>query len=96
MNQKRILDEASRRRRQRKALEALEQDNYQDDPHADLKMSKRAPKFEESMETISKFISSSFIIIILHKLGLQQFLACLKAAYALPMALSIISRLCQL
>ena len=49
--QKRILDDASRRRRQRKALEALEADNFQDDPHADLKMSKKAPKFEESFET---------------------------------------------
>ena len=44
---KRILDEATRRRRQRKALEALEADNFQDDPHSDLKMSKKAPKFEE-------------------------------------------------
>lgn len=37
-NQKRILDEASRNRRARKALEALEQDNFHDDPHADLGM----------------------------------------------------------
>lgn len=37
-NQKRILDEAARRRRARKALEALEQDNFHDDPHADLGM----------------------------------------------------------
>lgn len=35
-NQKRILDEATRKRRQKKALEALEQDNFHDDPHADL------------------------------------------------------------
>ena len=35
-NQKRVLDEAARRRRARKALEALEQDNFHDDPHADL------------------------------------------------------------
>lgn len=35
-NQKRVLDEAARRRRMRKALEALEQDNFHDDPHADL------------------------------------------------------------
>ena len=49
--QRRVLDEAARRRRQRKALEALEQDNFQEDPHADLKMSKKAPKFEESMES---------------------------------------------
>ncbi|XP_062568746.1 zinc finger HIT domain-containing protein 1-like [Saccostrea cucullata] len=51
LQQKRVLDDAARRRRQRKALEALEQDNFQDDPHADLKMSKKAPKFEESMES---------------------------------------------
>ena len=56
--QRRVLDEAARRRRQRKALEALEQDNYQEDPHADLKMSKKAPKFEESME------SSNYVINI--------------------------------
>ena len=40
---------AARKRRQRKALEALEADNFQDDPHGDLKMSKKAPKFEESL-----------------------------------------------
>ncbi|XP_033760529.1 zinc finger HIT domain-containing protein 1-like [Pecten maximus] len=51
LQQKRVLDDAARRRRQRKALEALESDNFQDDPHADLKMSKKAPKFEESMDT---------------------------------------------
>lgn len=36
VNQKRILDEATRSRRQRKALEALELDNFHDDPHPDL------------------------------------------------------------
>jgi zinc finger HIT domain-containing protein 1 len=36
VNQRRVLDEAARRRRMRKALEALEQDNFHDDPHADL------------------------------------------------------------
>lgn len=35
-NQKRILDEDARKRRQKKALEALEQDNFHEDPHADL------------------------------------------------------------
>lgn len=44
---KRVLDDASRKRRQRKVLEALEEDNFQEDPHADLRMSKRAPKFDE-------------------------------------------------
>ncbi|CAH1781526.1 unnamed protein product, partial [Owenia fusiformis] len=50
-NLRRVLDVASRKRRQRKQLDALENDNFQDDPHADLKMSKKAPKFEESMGT---------------------------------------------
>lgn len=47
---RRILDESARRRRARKALEALEQDNFHDDPHANLVMSKKAPKFEESLD----------------------------------------------
>jgi len=45
-----VLDEAARRRRQRKALEALEQDNFHDDPHANLVMHKKAPKFEEALD----------------------------------------------
>ncbi|KAH9490287.1 Zinc finger HIT domain-containing protein 1 [Bulinus truncatus] len=48
--QMRVLDEAARRRRQRKALEALEEDNFSEDPHADLKMSKKAPKFDEGID----------------------------------------------
>jgi zinc finger HIT domain-containing protein 1 len=38
----RVLDAATRQRRARKALESLEQDNFHDDPHADLVMSKKA------------------------------------------------------
>lgn len=49
-NQKRVLDDAARHRRARKALEALEQDNFHDDPHADLVMSKKVPKFQETLE----------------------------------------------
>ncbi|XP_011302407.1 zinc finger HIT domain-containing protein 1 [Fopius arisanus] len=48
--QKRVLDDAARKRRHKKALEALEQDNFHDDPHADLVMSKKAPKFQESLD----------------------------------------------
>ena len=51
MNSRRVLDDAARRRRARKALESLEQDNFHDDPHANLVMSKKAPKFEESLDT---------------------------------------------
>jgi len=47
---KRVLDEAARRRRARKALEALEQDNFHEDPHADLVMSKKVPKFQDSLK----------------------------------------------
>lgn len=47
---KRVLDEATRKRRARKALEALEQDNFHDDPHADLVMSKKVPKFQDNTE----------------------------------------------
>lgn len=49
-DRKRVLDDASRKRRARKALEALEQDNYHDDPHADLVMSKKIPKFQDNLE----------------------------------------------
>jgi len=41
-SQRKTLDEASRRRRARKALESLEADNFHEDPHADLVMSKKA------------------------------------------------------
>ncbi|GAB1609035.1 zinc finger HIT domain-containing protein 1 [Argonauta hians] len=52
-DKKRVLDDAARKRRARKALEALESDNFQADPHADLKMSKKAPKFDEHIEISS-------------------------------------------
>ncbi|XP_022257141.1 zinc finger HIT domain-containing protein 1-like [Limulus polyphemus] len=51
VNQQRVLDKAARKRRQRKALDALEQDNFHDDPHANLVMHKKAPKFEETLES---------------------------------------------
>lgn len=49
-DKKRVLDEATRKRRARKALEALEQDNFHDDPHADLVMSKKVPKFQDTTD----------------------------------------------
>lgn len=39
---RRVMDATTRERRARKALESLEQDNFHDDPHADLVMSKKA------------------------------------------------------
>lgn len=49
-NQKRVLDEVCRKRRARKAIEALEQDNFHSDPHADLVMSKKLPKFNDNLD----------------------------------------------
>ena len=55
-NSRRVLDEASRQRRARKALEALEADNNQEDPHADLVMSKKALSLfqDEGGETVQE------------------------------------------
>ena len=56
INTRRVLDTASRQRRARKALEALEADNNQDDPHADLVMSKKALSLfqDEGGETVQE------------------------------------------
>lgn len=52
-DKRRILDETARKRRHRKLMEIYESDNYHDDPHADLVMSKKIPKFEENLESRS-------------------------------------------
>ena len=45
--QYRVLDEGSRNRRNRQLLDQLERDNFHDDPHANLVMSKKVPKFDD-------------------------------------------------
>lgn len=52
---KRVLDDASRQRRARKALESLEQDNACEDPHADLVMSKKALSLFQDADLDSSF-----------------------------------------
>ncbi|CAH1125090.1 unnamed protein product [Ceutorhynchus assimilis] len=47
---RRVIDDSQRKRRQRKFMELLESDNYHEDPHADLVMSKKVPKFDNSLE----------------------------------------------
>jgi hypothetical protein len=47
-NKQRVLDEATRQRRARKALESLESDNFHDDPHADLGNSIKYFKIQEN------------------------------------------------
>ncbi len=53
-NARRVLDHETRRKRQKRQLESLEKDNFQDDPHANLSnalFSKaKIPAFEDSME----------------------------------------------
>ncbi|KAH6929382.1 hypothetical protein HPB50_026864 [Hyalomma asiaticum] len=51
---RRVLDPAARIRRQKKAVDGLEHDNFHDDPHANLVMHKKAPKFEETFEAKRK------------------------------------------
>ena len=53
-DQRRVKDEASRQRRARKKLESLEQDNFHDDPHADLVMSKKALSLFQDDDTSAK------------------------------------------
>lgn len=50
-DKKKVLDNATRNRRARKALESLEMDNYQQDPHADIVLNKKAPKFLDTIES---------------------------------------------
>ena len=47
---RRVLDEYARRRRQRRQLDALEMDNFGDDPHANLAKAKKLPSFIDSPE----------------------------------------------
>lgn len=59
----RVLDQHSRDRRKRQQLAQLERDNFHDDPHANLVMHKKAPKFEDTINATTpnrKSISSTF------------------------------------
>lgn len=50
-DKKKVLDAATRNRRARHALENLEMDNFQQDPHADIVLNKKAPKFLDTIES---------------------------------------------
>jgi len=58
-SQRKTLDLASRRRRARKALESLEADNFHEDPHADLVMSKKALNLFQEVQHGSEHSSAS-------------------------------------
>lgn len=52
--QYRVMDEIHRKRRLKLELEHLERDNYHEDPHANLTLSKKVPKFEDGPKGIEK------------------------------------------
>lgn len=45
--QYRVMDEIARKRRLKHELDSLERDNYHEDPHANLTLSKKIPKFDD-------------------------------------------------
>lgn len=65
--QKRVLDEAARKRRQKKALEALEQDNFHDDPHADLGIKYFQAENIKYFLQLYSFINLNNIFLIFYK-----------------------------
>lgn len=46
----RVLDEVTRKRRLKHELDQLERDNFHDDPHANLTLSKKVPKFDDGLK----------------------------------------------
>ena len=53
ISSRRILDDATRKRRQKRHLEALEKDNFQEDPHSHLTVvpaKMKVPAFNDTME----------------------------------------------
>ncbi|XP_046853744.1 zinc finger HIT domain-containing protein 1-like [Xenia sp. Carnegie-2017] len=51
---RRVLDEYARKRRRKRQLDALEMDNFGDDPHANLAKGKKLPSFIDSSEEKKK------------------------------------------
>ena len=54
-DQRRVLDEDTRKRRQQRQLEALEKDNHHDDPHAafaHLLNKAKLPSFSDGLESM--------------------------------------------
>lgn len=71
ISSRKILDSATRKRRQKRQLEALEKDNFQDDPHSHLTVvpaKMKVPAFNDTMEGIyhrnmEHFCGSQIIIV---------------------------------
>lgn len=54
--QYRVMDDIARKRRLKRDLDSLEMDNYHEDPHANLTMSKKVPKFDDGPKGEDKII----------------------------------------
>lgn len=52
--QYRVMDDIARKRRLKHDLDQLERDNYHDDPHANLSLSKKVPKFDDGSKNNDK------------------------------------------
>lgn len=48
--QNKTMDEVTRKRRLKHELDQLERDNFHDDPHANLTLSKKIPKFDDNVK----------------------------------------------
>lgn len=48
--QYRVMDDLARKRRLKAELDLLERDNFHDDPHANLTLSKKVPKFDGGLK----------------------------------------------
>lgn len=48
--QYRVMDEVARKRRLKHELDQLERDNFHEDPHANLTLSKKVPKFDDGLK----------------------------------------------
>lgn len=72
ISSRKILDSATRKRRQKRQLDALEKDNFQDDPHSHLTVvpaKMKVPAFNDTMEgnlVLCAFVAAILIITHLH------------------------------
>lgn len=70
----RVMDQSARNRRLRQELDLLERDNFHDDPHANLTLSKKVPKFDESLKSGDKSTDRRRVNLRLRILNFGQLL----------------------
>lgn len=70
--QYRVMDDLARKRRLKHELEQLERDNYHEDPHANLTLNKKLPKFEDGPKGTDKQLERRRSNLRLRALNLAQ------------------------